>query len=98
MRVAGRALMLRLRLRLRRWLQRPRPQRPTQDPLAAERRTLDGWQLFLDALAGEALAGNLNAAVKLSDLAEDRLGRAKQRMAALALDELLAARTANKAR
>jgi hypothetical protein len=96
--MAEHALMLRLRLRLRRWLHRPHRERATPDPLAAERRTLDGWQLFLDALAGEALAGNMNAAVKLSDLAEDRIGEAKRRMARVALEELLAARTANKAR
>jgi hypothetical protein len=86
-------MMLRARLRLRRWLHRPHPQRATPDPLAAERRTLDGWQLFVDALVGEALAGNLGAAVRLGDLAEDRIGRAKQRMAALALEELLSHRT-----
>ena len=88
--------MLRHRLRLRRWLRRTPAPRPTPDPLASERRVLDEWQRYLDALAAAAMTGDMAAAVRLADLAEDRVGHAKRRMAEAALEEVLAARVAHK--
>lgn len=84
--------MLRHRLRLRRWLRRPRRERAPADPSTVQRAKIEHEQRRIDALAACARAGDLSAAALLTDIAEGEVEMARMRMARVALDELIACR------
>ena len=78
-------LRYRLRMAWRRWQQRRSPAKPARDIEAEE---IAAAEALIGRLEIAAMIGSTAAAARLATIVEDRVGQARRRMAADALERL----------